>query len=60
MECVSRAGDKPKVHLYNLLIANERTGSMFMIIAEAPETEWAANWPKLKPILSMLGIDDEE
>ena len=45
--------------MHNLLIANDKTGSMYLIIFEAPEKEWEDAWKIGEPILKKLYIDDE-
>lgn len=48
-----------KFTVHNLLIANEKIGTLYMITFEAPTNEWAEAWKKGEPILAQLMIDDE-
>jgi hypothetical protein len=45
--------------IYNLLIANDKTGTLYLILYEAPENEWEEAWKIGAPILKKLYIDDE-
>ena len=45
--------------IHNLLIANDKTGSMYFVIFEAPEKEWKDAWKIGEPIMKKLLIDDE-
>lgn len=46
-----------KVH--NLLIANDKTGTVYLVMFEAPAEEWEAAWRIGEPIMKKLYIDDE-
>lgn len=46
-----------KVH--NLLIANDKTGTVYLVMFEAPSAEWDATWKIAEPILKQLYVDDE-
>jgi hypothetical protein len=54
-----RSKVKPILHQYTLVIANDRTGSAFLVVAEAPEQEWAKAWSTLEPVVKKMLIDDE-
>jgi len=43
---------------HNLYIANEKTGTLYMVIFEAPEADWKATWKTAEPMLKFLYIDD--
>jgi hypothetical protein len=49
----------PQTHVWNMLISNDKTGSVHLVTAESPSSLWTQNWPMLNMIVSMLGIDDE-
>jgi hypothetical protein len=49
----------PQTHVWNMLIANDKTGSVHLVTAESPNSLWTQNWPVLNVIVSMLGVDDE-
>jgi hypothetical protein len=51
--------DSAKTHIWDVLISNDKTGSVHFVCAESPNSLWTQNWPVLNVILSMLGIDDE-
>jgi hypothetical protein len=60
--CVIRddSGASP-VFVYNLIIANDRTGTVYVVLFEAPEEEWKKAWKIGEPILKQLIIlDDSE
>lgn len=54
----TRPGLKP-IRIYNLLMANDRTGTLHMFVFEAPTAEWDAAWKTGESIMSKLGIDDQ-
>jgi hypothetical protein len=47
------------LHTYTLLIANDQTGTLFLVVAEAPESQWREAWRTLEPVLKMLLLDNE-
>jgi len=49
----------PPTHVRNILISNDKTGSVHLVTAETPENLWTQNWSVLYEIINMLGIDDE-
>jgi hypothetical protein len=49
----------PQTHVWNMLISNDKTGSVHLVTAESPSNLWTQNWPVLNVIVSMLGVDDE-
>jgi len=60
--CIIRddSDDQP-VFVYNLIIANDRTGTIYVVLYEAPEDEWEKAWKIGEPILKELIIlDDSE
>ena len=44
--------------VHNLLIANNKTGTLYLIIFEAPTSEWENTWKIAEPMLKYLYIDD--
>ncbi|OGV72384.1 MAG: hypothetical protein A3K19_16305 [Lentisphaerae bacterium RIFOXYB12_FULL_65_16] len=44
--------------VHNLLIANDKTGTLYLVMFEAPADEWDAAWTTGEPILKLLYIDD--
>lgn len=46
------------LHTYTLLVANDKTGTVFLVIAEAPDREWSQVWPIMEPVLQKLLLDD--
>ncbi|NWJ41261.1 MAG: hypothetical protein HXX12_09850 [Geothrix sp.] len=59
IEFISTDPAAPPIHMWHILIANDRTGSVYMAVVESPEAEWAENWPILEKISAMMGVDDE-
>ena len=61
-ECIIRDDSGgPPVFVYNLIIANDRTGTIYVVLYEAPEEEWEKAWKVGEPILKELIIlDDSE
>ena len=49
----------PPVFVYNLIIANDRTGTIYVVLYEAPEAEWEKAWKIGEPILKELIILDD-
>ena len=45
--------------VHNLLIANDKTGTVYLVMFEAPVEEWEAAWRLGEPIMKKLYIDDE-
>lgn len=45
--------------VHNLLIANDKTGTVYIVLFESPEKEWKNAWKIGEPILKKLLIDDE-
>lgn len=43
---------------HNLAIANDQTGTIYMIIFESPADSWNANWSIAEPMLQRFLIDD--
>ena len=41
------------------MVVNDKTGSVYLVIFEAPEASWAKAWAIGQPILAKLGLDDE-
>ena len=46
------------LNLFKAFIANEKTGTIYVIIFEAPTEEWEATWKIAEPMLKYLFIDD--
>ena len=53
------AGNGPGVRYYNLLVANEDTGTLYVVVFEAPMSRWAREWSIAEPVLQSLMLDDE-
>jgi hypothetical protein len=51
--------DKESVTVYHLAIANDKTGTLFLVIFEAPTKSWVEAWKIGEPILKRLMLDDE-
>jgi hypothetical protein len=47
------------VRIFNSLMANDRTGTLFQIIFEAPVAAWDAEWAAGDVIIKNLVLDDE-
>ena len=58
IEFISLDPSGPPIHMWHILIANDRTGSVYHAVLESPETQWEENWPALQKISTMLGVDD--
>lgn len=43
---------------FNLLISNDKTGTLYLVIFESPKKEWAKEYSKADKVLKMLYIDD--
>ena len=43
---------------YNLVIANDKTGTAYLVIFEAPETSWESEWSVIEPTVKKMLIDD--
>ena len=50
-----KAGD---FTVHNLLIANNKTGTLYIVLFEAPTSEWEKTWKIAEPMLKYLYIDD--
>ncbi len=48
-----------RTRIYQLAFANPLTGSVYLVAARAPESEWPRFWKKVRPILEQLGLDPE-
>lgn len=51
-------GVKP-LRIFNLLLANDETGTLFQIIFESPVSTWDVDWQTGEIILKHLVLDDE-
>jgi hypothetical protein len=51
--------DKESITVYDLAIANDKTGTLFLVIFEAPTKDWSEAWKIAEPILKKLLLDDE-
>jgi hypothetical protein len=47
-----------KFTVHNLLIANNNTGTLYLVMFEAPSAEWTETWKIAEPMLKYLYIDD--
>ncbi len=54
-----KAEGKKKYKYHNLLIANEETGTLYLIIFEAPSKSWERAWSKGHSMLNKFLIDSE-
>ena len=52
-------GENSGFKFFNLVIANDKTGTVYLAIFEAPESGWDAEWQVIEPTIQRLGIDDE-
>jgi len=43
---------------HNLAIANDQTGTLYLLIFESPAKSWEASWAVAKPMLQRFLIDD--
>lgn len=50
---------KESITIHQLLIANDKTGTLFMVIFEAPTKSWNDAWKTGEPILKKMLLDDE-
>ena len=44
--------------VHNLFIANNQTGTLYLVLFEAPASEWQQIWKIAEPMLQYLYIDD--
>jgi hypothetical protein len=44
--------------VHTLLIANNKTGTLYLVLFEAPTAEWVETWKIAEPMLQLLYIDD--
>ncbi len=51
--------DSKGFKFFNLVIANDKTGTAFLVVFEAPESSWDAEWRVIEPTIQRLYIDDE-
>ena len=47
------------VTVHQVLIANDKTGTLFMVLFEAPTEDWDEAWRKSEVMLKRLLLDDE-
>lgn len=52
------AGASAGFKFYNLIVANDKTGTAYLIIFEAPVAEWAEHWRMIEPTVQKLYLDD--
>ena len=50
---------KESITVYQLLIANDKTGTLFLVIFEAPTSTWSEAWKSGDTILKKMLLDDE-
>ena len=53
----NESSEKAPYNTNNLVISNDQTGTLYMIIFEAPASQWEPSWKKGKVILSHLFFD---
>ena len=56
---VSSPTNQESVTIYHLMIANDKTGTLFIAIFESPTNEWKEAWKKGEVILKKMLLDDE-
>lgn len=56
----SRAEDGSHVILHHVLMGNERTGTFYLLLFEAPEAQWEVAWQKGEPMLQRYAFDLSE
>ena len=56
---VDAPAGKESITVYQLLIANDKTGTFFLVIFEAPTSSWSEAWKSGDIILKKLLLDDE-
>ena len=49
---------KKDYKFFNLLISNDKTGTLYLVIFESPKKEWDKAYAKADKVLKMLYIDD--
>ena len=52
-------GNKLGFKFYNLIIANDRTGTAYSVTFEAPTVDWDRKWQVVEQVLKQLALDDE-
>jgi hypothetical protein len=55
---VDKQHEDGQFRVHHLLIANEKTGTLYLVLFEAPVAEWDAAWKIAEPMLQFLYIDD--
>jgi len=55
---VSAPKDKESVTIYQLLIANDKTGTLYMVMLESPTKTWDQTWKTGEVILKKMLIDE--
>ena len=55
---VSSSTNQEDIRICQLLIANDKTDTLFIVIFESPTSEWQESWKKGEVILKKLLIDD--
>jgi len=58
IEFINRDTSGHSIHIWQIIIANDKTGSAYIVTAESPDKLWVQNWPALEKITSLLGVDD--
>ena len=58
VEFLSTDESGKSIHMWHIIMGNDKTGSAYVISAESPEKVWKENWPTIDKITSMLGVDD--
>ena len=49
--------DGAAVVLHQVTVGNERTGTLYVLLFEAPEAEWESAWTKGEPMMSTFVLD---
>lgn len=52
-------GEDEGFTFYHLVIGNDRTGTAFLVLFEAPTSDWEADWKTIEPTVQRMLIDDE-
>jgi len=56
---VDAPSGKESITVYQLMIANDKTGTLFLVIFEAPTITWSEAWKSGDIILKKMLLDDE-
>ncbi len=51
--------DAPRFREYSLLVANDRTGTFYVLVFRAPLESWDEQWRTVAPVFDAIVLDDE-